>query len=105
MELADNFVFVYLLVVGMSLSYIALDFAMISKKIFLLLGLLVSILTTLAWTLTMQFTSDKYCWQLDTEFFHHWINDGPRLFMLLLTSFYFYKTLFYGSSKIHQEDM
>lgn len=95
-QLVDSFAYFYLLLIGLSLRDVVFNNSEGCFKVVLPmipLGLVAIISVTIAWTLTMQFTADELCWQLGKENSLHWINDAPRLVMLLMTTYFVFKIL------------
>jgi hypothetical protein len=46
----------------------------------------VSILAALSWLIAMAVAADEFCWQVTESNYFHWINDAPKLVMLITCS-------------------
>lgn len=106
-QLAETFAYFYLLLIGLSMRDVVVNGSDGCFKVVLPvlpLGLIAAIVITISWTLTMQFTSDEYCWQLNMENPLHWINDAPRLVMLLMVTYYVFKILRHKNESVKISD-
>ena len=50
----------------------------------LLLVLVITITTAVAWAITIALYADEHCWIVSDSRNFHWINDSPRLIMLVI---------------------
>lgn len=104
-QLAETFAHFYLLLIGLSMRDVVVNGSDGCFKVVLPvlpLGLIAAIVITISWTLTMQFTSDEFCWQSESSL--HWINDAPRLVMLLTMTYYVLKILRHKSESLKISD-
>lgn len=100
----ESLAYTYLLTITLSMKDIVINAIERSYKKVFLVGLIAAIILTVAWTVTMQFTSDSYCWQLYLTQYPHWINDWPRFAALLFTIYNFVKILRSQSGPIKVHD-
>jgi predicted membrane protein len=84
-----------------ALSLVALNLLQILKTstgnwgMFILMsfGLLISISSTIIWSLLMKIYSNKFCWIGDVENRFHWINNAIRFLIVLASCFFIFRCL------------
>lgn len=59
----------------------------------IIFGVILSLVTSVAWALTMQFTQNSNCWLEDFEHQQHWVNHGVQLVLVLIAIFVLVKAV------------
>lgn len=65
------------------------------------IGLLLSIVSTITWSLMMKIYFNKLCWVVSDNF--HWINDGTQILMFLIAAFFNIRCIFFTDDKFGGE--
>jgi hypothetical protein len=86
----DTFSYSYFLLLAVMLRKIITDAYNRNMEIYaLFVTLTISLITTLIWSLIMQFMYDKNCWlESESESFYHWINESVRLLYIMIAIYH-----------------